>query len=796
MPKTFRPGSYWLRADYGGDPKRHHALYSGVPKGWGIGFNGVNKADIPPHLAEKVVDMVPSDSQEHWDEFGKCIYEGKIVHLISSKKGKIAERKAAKGNASESNASEKADEKRTTLFLFEQFLRPELWNWPEADQKAALVEAFERKDTAAIGALIVARFAVHGIGFSDFHIIIHDKDVQEHIWDEVRSAYVDRKKGDHIHVTGRYAKPKRGVSPVKAAAILGVQSAQVEIPDDKHAYDNKMAYMIHFKDVNKFQYDASEVITLAGDSYVKYMKEHLHSWEIGRAKKSKKSEEITVDLDWLWEECYQGRVTKENIELTDAYARCYAVHTRKIDDALASYQRRCFARLVDLFDKGLFHTSFIYVQGPSRRGKSALAQNLCEALKYRFGWMVEDLAASNSMDDYRGGDVIFLDDASVSAMTGKAWLNLIDPNEAHPMPGRFHNKPRIAPRVIVLTTTKDPIEYFAFASQIGGDRNEALTQFIARILRAATVIDYRDYWGRYAYPIPGTSVMADPAFYNMRIEAPVPLREPVEHVIEVEDHRTDRPKTRGYLLDHELQPVDDLLYSPIGAMLRIVHDIEVQNKDVVVYGTDEDLVRIMGEAYIQHIEDDKAAEREPTVMMPADFALLPPSIPRGDGADGERWAEAEQKARTASREVDAERWRAEAEMARREREARLAEVRETQEYADAVATWEAAKAAWEVEADAFAKRVERLHASERFKASGLVMTRPMELELEQLRREVGVYRGYASQARNDGDAASKYSNWPQKPSIGDFLSGELLAAYNGDPAIKSQDISIDSLFDE
>ena len=72
MPKTFRAGTYWIRADLGGDPERHHALYSGVPKGWNVGFNANNKRDIPPHL--KVVDMAPDDSQEHWGEFGEHIY--------------------------------------------------------------------------------------------------------------------------------------------------------------------------------------------------------------------------------------------------------------------------------------------------------------------------------------------------------------------------------------------------------------------------------------------------------------------------------------------------------------------------------------------------------------------------------------------------------------------------------------------------------------------------------------------------------------------------------------------------
>lgn len=784
MPKTFRPGTYWIRADLGGDPERHHALYSGVPKGWTVGFNAINKRDIPPHLT--VVDMAPDDSREHWGEFGKHIYNSEVVHLVPEEKDEKTEQSAKKKSGGASSAP-KDPNKPTTLFLFEQQMRPEVWDWPEDDQKAALVAAFERRDKVAIGCLIVARFEAAGVKFKDFHIIIHYKDKHKNVWSEDESAFVTFDKVLHIHVTGRYAS-KRGISPVKAAGILGVQPSQVEIPESKHAYDNKMAYMTHAKDPDKAQYDISEVVTLAGESYTKYAMEHRHSWEVGRAKKARKNEELTVDVDWLWEECYQGRITKNTIEMTDRYARCYAEHRRRIDEALSSYERRCFARLVQKFDAGEFHTSFIYIQGPSRRGKSALAQNLCSALKYRFGWTVKDLAASNSLDDYDGSDVIFLDDVSVGAMTGKAWLNLVDPNAAHPAPGRFHNKQRMAPRVVILTTTKDPVEYFAFASKVGGDRNEALTQFIARILRAATVIDYRDYWGLYSYAIPGRSLSVDPAYYNMRIEAPVLLDKPREFMVDVEDARSNKTRQRGYVLEHALQPVDDQMYSPIGAMLKLVKDIEAQNHDVVTYGTDNELVAIMGGNYEYHIEQDKVSGREPTVMIPANFAELPLSIP-----DTETPRAFERRVAEQCAAEEAERQKAKlAEIRKRFPRATSTEhvdIMSTPEYAEQVDAYEAAVADYEARLAKFKADVDRVEVFDRFVKNGLLATPTMACNIERLRLSLGKYEDWGY-----GDKYSKYRNCPKPPEMDDYMGYAVRRAYEESLRAEHGGVSVDELF--
>ncbi len=573
----------------------------------------------------KVHEMTSSGTDEHWEEFGTHIYAGEVIHLVS-KKTKSSGKKDAEATGS---SGDKDPNKHVTILLLEQQLRPEVWNWSDVPAlQAALTSAMARRDTVAIGCLIMTKLFMAGIEMSDFHIVIHDKDVTEHVWDDVAKCHRPVPKAPHIHVVGRYGKPKRGIAPVRVAEVLGVPAQMVEIPKDRFAYDNKMAYLIHFKDPNKHQYGSSDVVTLAGDSYEKHMMERLHAWEIGRAKKLQKIEDTTVDVDWLWEECFQGRITRENIELSDDLRRCYGLHEKKIDAALNSYSRKCMAVLVDKFDRGEFKTSFVYIQGPSRMGKSTLAKGVCDALRYRFGWEVDDLAATNSMDDYTGRDIILIDDASVAAMTGKAWLNLIDPNHAHPAPGRFRNKPRVAPRVIIITSTKDPIEFFYYAKSIGSDRGEAMTQFIARIMHSATVLDYRDMRGQYSIELGGTHL--DPAFFNISVTRPTMLDKPVLEVAGMvgdKELMVDVSARLDVVTDESGAPVQ---YSPVGAVTYLTREIESMNADARATGDYEDLRNMVVDTYSSVVSDDVARHGSSNLMLPENVRLLPDSIAVSD----------------------------------------------------------------------------------------------------------------------------------------------------------------------
>ena len=86
-------------------------------------------------------------------------------------------------------------------------------------------------------------------------------------------------------------------------------------------------------------------------------------------------------------------------------------------------------------------------------------------------------ASTNAFDEYSGQEILFLDDIKGNSFTVSDWLKLLDPYTISPISARYHNKMGSA-RVIIITSTKLPVELFYFAN---GNHNEDLGQFVRRI---------------------------------------------------------------------------------------------------------------------------------------------------------------------------------------------------------------------------------------------------------------------------------------------------------------------------
>lgn len=627
MSRQIRPKTYWIRGDLGGDPKENHALYSGVPAGFSAGFNRIDKSDIP--AGTKIVDMVPlprnatkDQSDAHWTEFGTHIYAGEVIHLVTpgSKRGS---RKAS----GDGGTSDDGGNGLYHMIFVEQQLKPEHWNLPPAIH-AALMKAFAAYDLEATCEILDSLLSADGIETTDVYAVFHTLCTKE-IADPSTHELVRVPVEPHLHFVFKLAKPVRGIKVDRVAKLFGIPRQQVEWPKSgSQSWDNKLAYLIHIKYAKKHQYDPKDVCTYKGEHYMSIYHRRKKDWEKGRVEISNNlSDEY---LEWLCEACAQGRMTLEMImsDTSSDEFNAYYRHRRKVDDALDSYAIYRMNRLVKLFDDGVFKTSFFYIQGPSRAGKSILAHCLCNALAYRFGWEVDDLPSSNSMDDYTGADIIMIDDVSASAMTGKAWLNLIDPNHAHGAPARFHNKARVAPRAVIITSTKDPIEFFYFTSQLGNDRNEAMTQFIARIIRSATVLDWRDYRQLYQATLPSGEVV-DTSFFNVQVLEPRSLDSESTHYVEVKS-RNGETRMEPVNLAYDLEPVSEggvrLMHSPLGAMLHFVRILEERNPEAVAYGTYDDIASAMASYYMAAAGSDVANYGRTNLLMPANYAELPEYI--------------------------------------------------------------------------------------------------------------------------------------------------------------------------
>ena len=105
-------------------------------------------------------------------------------------------------------------------------------------------------------------------------------------------------------------------------------------------------------------------------------------------------------------------------------------------------------------------------------------------------WDFYRAATSNPLDDWQGQEVVFLDDLRGSAMEANDWLLLLDPENVSPASARYANKQMVAPRLIVLTATIPPDQYF-FYTRNKGNVDEALDQFIRR-LAVQVRVEYAD----------------------------------------------------------------------------------------------------------------------------------------------------------------------------------------------------------------------------------------------------------------------------------------------------------------
>lgn len=360
---------------------------------------------------------------------------------------------------------------------------------PGLDRIAALHAA-----AADIAAAVAGRWEDDGRKLLDVHAVLHGDDT---------TPGGDR-KSLHLHLVARFDGRRGSASVDRLAELVGVAGQHLEIgrrggsPVEvlgqriTQSHDNMLAYLVHAKYPDKYQYPANQVATVRGRlPYEQVYGARWDAWVAGRAHVKKTA--AAEQLEALREAVLQGRITREEILLTDSLFDVYARHSREIDDALSAYAQRRAYRAAEALRRGDFQTTIIYVWGAPGAGKTHFAKNLIADMIHRVHdagqrWDVYRAATANPMDDWAGEEVIFLDDVRTSAMDAQDWLLLLDPVNASPARARYRNKSEVAPRVIVLTTTTDPQEFFYWAKGRGA-ADEPLDQFMRRLSQIVKVYE-------------------------------------------------------------------------------------------------------------------------------------------------------------------------------------------------------------------------------------------------------------------------------------------------------------------
>lgn len=388
--------------------------------------------------------------------------------------------------------------------------QPEAQNfigWTDEELKA--LEAVKAGDVAPLLNVIGARLYAANIFFTEMHGIVHDKDTVKE-WDEVANDYRLTPKAVHFHVVVKFAGNKDGLQPstlTNVAKTLGVEPQYIEkAKRGAKAYENMLAYLIHIKYEDKFQYSPDAVVSTGVSDkdgkplwrpYKEIYTEERETWLKGRG--AVKAKFAAENIDMLEEMILTGQVTKAQVVLTDGLYEIYSRNCRRCEDAFRVYGERRAYKTLQALQNGEFKLCVFYIMGDPGAGKTRLAKRFVQALidgsEQWTGekWRVCQTAASNPMDEYNGEEVLFMDDVRGSALSASDWLKLLDPYNSSPASARYHNKVP-ACRAIVITSTKEPVEFFYYCKQMGGgDRSEALDQFMRRIQMLTHVIKADDF---------------------------------------------------------------------------------------------------------------------------------------------------------------------------------------------------------------------------------------------------------------------------------------------------------------
>lgn len=319
---------------------------------------------------------------------------------------------------------------------------------------------------------------------SEAYAIKHDKDVNDE-YNFDKQSYQKVPVDNHVHILIRF---KERIALSKLAEHLNLEEQFFEkAKRGKYAFSNFLAYLIHFKDADKFQYSPDEVFTYCGKDYKQVFSESKKMWEKGRAKKTVKTGEESIEeviLDIL-----EGKLSKDDILLDENLKIMYSTNRQKINEAFKCYAEFKGAVSRAAIQNGEFKKTIIFITGDSGLGKTTLGHKLVDiitelAAANNQQWRSITTAATNIFDDFHGEEILLLDDIRGEALTASDWLKLLDPYHISPISARYQNRDGAA-RVVIITSSKLPLEFFYYTKD--SNSREDISQFLRRIDNLVTL---------------------------------------------------------------------------------------------------------------------------------------------------------------------------------------------------------------------------------------------------------------------------------------------------------------------
>lgn len=378
-------------------------------------------------------------------------------------------------------------QKQVVTFGFVQDLDEKYWNWTDDEKEKHFTDSttiLKRVCARIYNGLLSAGESGDDLKF-EFSGINHDKDTKL-VRDPDKMIDIIEPIRDHVHAVVTMSK-KRDINVV--ADWIGLESQYIEAPSKgRYGKENMLAYLVHAKAPDKYQYNPNEVQTFGTWDYMQYWREKVSGWD--KHKATVLTKQNNVSADWLVKQVQLGTLTKKDIMKQDDYKLVYADNMVAINNAIQFRNEDMAFKTIAALENGEFELTVFYFYGKPRHGKTYMAEQLAKSLEDAYGWRTYAASSKNSMDDYTSEEIVLLDDLRSNTMTSSTWLHLLDAMNKAKIGARYANKGK-AYRTIIMCAYQNPYEFFSYVKGDGA-ADEALEQFIGRLLYHIKVIRLDD----------------------------------------------------------------------------------------------------------------------------------------------------------------------------------------------------------------------------------------------------------------------------------------------------------------
>lgn len=221
----------------------------------------------------------------------------------------------------------------------------------------------------------------------------------------------------HWHIVLRFKSPMP-FDNVKAHIPFGdIQSAR----NIKHC----VQYLVHENDLSKVQYDWSDIVTNCLD---------MTPYKV----KSDSQGEVTIQR--IMEQIDKGEIREYN-QFDMIPIDIWAKYKTRIENGLTYYRERIY------MDKNR-EINVVFMSGETGLGKTTFAKQYCINAKKSF---CVSSSSNDPMQDYKGEDVLILDDLRDSDFKFTDLLKILDNHTKTTMKSRYHNKAFIGDTIIITS---------------------------------------------------------------------------------------------------------------------------------------------------------------------------------------------------------------------------------------------------------------------------------------------------------------------------------------------------------